>query len=269
MEKEIKKLLKNYCSIFKEAQEKEKKEADVVMYVIQFFKDVLEYDIFTEISKEFQIKDKYCDIAIKLDGQVEFLIEVKQPGMRLMDKHIEQAENYAMRSGTKWVILTNGCEWRVFHLSFDEEGGVESTLAFRIDLLKDYLENADEVISKFNMLNKKYYLKGELEKYWTKKTMLVPKSLARALFTNTVLRAIGKEINRGADVKVGTEEVGKALKNIFDKEILAEMADIKIGKKKRTRRVKKEPGEKALGLPELMERSQEEEESHKEKGETK
>jgi hypothetical protein len=266
MEKELKKQLKLFASIFKDAQDKGKREADVVMYVVQFFKDVLGYDVFTEISKEFQIKEKYCDIAIKLDGQVEFLIEVKQPGMRLMDRHIEQAENYAMRSGTKWVLLTNGCEWRVFHLSFDEEGGVESTLAFRIDLLKDFLDNPDDVISKFNMLHKKYYLKGELEKYWTKKTMLVPKSLASALFTNTVLRAISKEINRGADVKVGTEEIGKALKNIFDKEILAEMADIKIGKKRRTRRAKKEPGEKVPKLPETTEISAKGEDSTKEEG---
>lgn len=245
MERDIKKPLKNYCSVFKEAQDAGKKEADVVMYLVQFFKDVLGYDVFTEISKEFQVKDKYCDIAIKLNGQVELLVEVKQPGMRLMDKHIEQAENYAMRSGTKWVILTNGCEWRVFHLSFDEEGGVESALVFRVDLLKDFQENPDDVISKFEMLQKKYYLRGELDKYCTKKTMLVPKSLAAALFTNTVLRAIGKEINRGADVRVGSEEIGRALKNIFDKEVLAEMADIKIGRKRRARRAKKELEQKA------------------------
>ncbi|MGB8953655.1 MAG: type I restriction enzyme HsdR N-terminal domain-containing protein, partial [Candidatus Aminicenantales bacterium] len=108
MEKELKKKLLLYSNIFKEAQEKEKKEADVIMYIIEFLKDVLGYDVFTEISKEYQIKEKYCDIAIKLRGQVELLIEVKQPGLRLVDKHIEQAENYAMRSGTKWVILTNG-----------------------------------------------------------------------------------------------------------------------------------------------------------------
>jgi hypothetical protein len=264
MEREIKKLLKNFCSIFQEAMEKGKREADLVMYLVQFFKDVLGYDIFTEISKEFQIKDKYCDIALKINGQVEFMVEVKQPGMRLMDKHIEQAENYAMRSGTKWVILTNGCEWRVFHLSFDEEGGVESALVFRADLIKDFQENPDEVLSKFQMLHKKHYLKGELEKYWTKKTMLVPKSLAAALFTNSVLRAIGKEINRGADVRVGPEEIGKALKNIFDKEILAEMADIKISKKRKVRRARK-PKMETLIKQEKTEISKEEGKEEREK----
>jgi hypothetical protein len=120
MEKELKKQLKLFASIFRDAQNKAIREANVVMYVAQFFKDALGYDIFTEISKEFQIKEKYCDIAVKLQGQVEFLIEVKQPGLRLADRHIEQAESYAMKSGTKWVVLTNGVEWKLFHISFSE-----------------------------------------------------------------------------------------------------------------------------------------------------
>ena len=46
MEKELKKKLKYYSTIFKDAQEKGKKEADLVMYLVEFFKDVLDYDLF-------------------------------------------------------------------------------------------------------------------------------------------------------------------------------------------------------------------------------
>lgn len=250
MEKDFKKNVKKYFLIFKNAQETGKKEADLVMYLVQFFQDCLGYDIFTEISKEYQVKDKYCDIAVKLNGQVEFMVEVKQPGTRLMDRHIQQSENYAMRSGTKWVILTNGCEWRVFHLSFDEEGGVESTLVFKIDLIKDFGERPDYVIEKFSFLHKKYYLKGELDKFLKKKTLLIPKSLAKSLFSENVLNIIGREINRGADVKVGVEEVAKALKNMLDKEILADMADIKIVKKRRRKRTKAIPKKEEVIKPE-------------------
>lgn len=233
MEKELKKKLKTYSDIFKEAQEKGKKEADVVMYLVQFFKDALGYDIFTEISKEYQIKGKYCDVAIKIKGQVEMLIEAKQPGVRLADRHIEQAEIYAMRSGTKWVLLTNGCDWRLFHLSFDEEGGIESTLVFKTDLLKSFKEKPDDVVDKFKLLHKRNFTKGELEKFWKKKIMLIPLSLSKALFTEDVLKAISREVNRGAKVRVGIEDIAKALKNMFDKEVLADMAELKIKKKKR------------------------------------
>ena len=231
--KDIKKRIKAYCAIFKDAQEKMKKEADIVMYIVEFFKDILGYDVFNEISKEYQVKDKYCDIAIKLGSEVAFLIEVKQPGIRLIDKHIEQAENYAMRSGTKWVILTNGCEWRLYHLSFDEEEGIVSSLVFKIDFIKEFVEKPDEVIEKILYLHKKHYLKGELEKYWKKETMLVPTSIVKALFSIKSLKAISREINKGAKVKVGVDDIAKAIKNLMDKEVLAELADIKIRKKRK------------------------------------
>jgi hypothetical protein len=244
MEKELKKKLKDYSDIFREAQEKGKKEADVVMYLVQFFKDALGYDVFKEISKEYQIKGKYCDVAIKIKGQVEMLIEAKQPGVKLADRHIEQAEIYAMKSGTKWVLLTNGCDWRLFHLSFDEEGGIESALVFKTDLLKSFQEKPDDVVDKFKLLHKKNFTKGELEKFWKKKIMLIPLSLSKALFTEDVLKAISREVNRGAEVRVGIEDIARALKNMFDKEVLADMADLKI-KKKRRKKIKATARKKA------------------------
>ena len=241
MEKELKKKLKVYSNIFREAQEKGKKEADAVMYLVQFFKDALGYDIFKEISKEYQIKGKYCDIALRIKGQVEILVEVKQPGIQLANRHIEQAEIYAMKSGTKWALLTNGCDWRLFHLSFYEEGGIESALVFKTDLLKSFKEKPDDVVEKFKLLHRKNFIRGELEKFWKKKTMLIPRALSKALFTEEVLRAISREVNRGADVKVGIEDTAKALKNMFDKEVLADLAEIKITKRRRARKPKALP----------------------------
>jgi len=232
MEKTIKKQLRKYVKIFTEAQDKGKKEADVVMYLVQFFQDVLGYDIFKEISKEYQIKGKYCDIALKINGEVGMLVEAKQPGMRLVERHIEQAEIYGMKSGIKWVLLTNGCEWRLYHLSYDETEGIESTIVFKTDLLKTFQEKPNDVIEKFMLLHKRNFIKGELDKYFQKKTMLIPESLAKALFTEDVLKSIRKEVNKGAQVRVGIEDIAKALKNLLDKEILADMA-IKI---KRTRK---------------------------------
>jgi hypothetical protein len=236
MEKELKKQLKKFAGFFREAQTQGRKEADNVMYVVQFYKEALGYDIFTEISKEFQIKEKYCDIAIKLQGQVEILTEVKQPGMRLADRHIEQAETYAMKSGTKWVMLTNGLEWKLFHISFSDTEGVERAVVFRTDFLKELDEKPDDVAEKFALLQKKNYLKGDLEKYWTRKTMLEPEALAQGLFSHTVLRALNREINRGAEAKVSFEDIVKALKNMLDKQVLVDLADIKIGKKRRAKK---------------------------------
>lgn len=48
------------------------------------------------ISKEQQIKDRYADLAIKIDGVVKFLIEAKAAGVVLRDRYIEQAQRYAV-----------------------------------------------------------------------------------------------------------------------------------------------------------------------------
>lgn len=239
MEKTLKNQLKKYSKIFIDAQEKGKKEADLVMYLVQFFQEALGYDIFKEISKEYQIKGKYCDVAIKIKGQVELLVEAKQPGVRLADRHIEQAEIYAMKSGTRWVLLTNGLDWRLFHLRYDEVDGIESSLVFKTDLVKNFHDKPDDVIEKFLLLQRRNFLKGDLDKYFKKKTMLIPISLGKALFTEDVLRAIGRVVNRGAEVRVGIDDIAKALRNMLDKEVLADMADIKIIRKKKKKPVQK------------------------------
>ncbi len=235
MDKELKKKLSTYAQIFKVAQETNKKEADVVMYIVEFLKDALKYDVFKEISKEFQIKDKYCDIAIKIDGKVQILIEVKQPGVKLSSKHIQQAENYAMRNGTEWAILTNGCEWHLYHMQVSDEG-IESSVVFKTDLLSSFEANPDEVVSKFSLLHRNNFIKGSLDKHWEKINLLNPNSLLRAVFTDSVLRTVARELNRGEKVRVQIDEIARELKNVLDKNILADLADLNLKRKRRRRR---------------------------------
>jgi predicted type IV restriction endonuclease len=236
MEKELKQQLRKYSNIFKDAQESGKKEADVVMYIVQFFQDALGYDILKkqEISREYATGGGFCDIAIKIEGKLELLIEVKQPGMKLADSHIRQVKNYVIERGMTWALLTNGCDWKLFHLRFKEEEGVEKLTVFETDLLESFQKKPDDVIEKFKLLHRKNFVKGELEKFWKKKLLLIPRALSEVLFKEDVLKKIRTEVNRDADVKVGVEDIAKALKNMFEKEVLADMAEIKIKKTKKS-----------------------------------
>ena len=184
-------------------------------------------------------------IAIKLKGQAVLLIEAKQPGLRLSDKHIEQAEMYAVKSGTKWVLLTNGCDWKLFHLSFDEEEGIDRALVFKTDLIESFKEKPNEVVDKFKLLHKKSFQKNELEIFWKKQLLLLPDSLSKTLFTEDVLKLIRRKVNFKSPVKVGIDDIVRALNNMFDKEILAEMAKIKVIKIKK----KKKPVAKKIEAP--------------------
>ncbi len=131
--------LKRFAQAFREARERQANESDTVMYLVKFFEDVLGYDSLRgEISKEFQVKDRYCDIALKIDGEVRLLVEAKAASQQsLAERHIEQAENYAARGGIRWVLLTNGIGWRLYHLTFAEGEGIAHDLAFEANILED------------------------------------------------------------------------------------------------------------------------------------
>jgi hypothetical protein len=92
-------------------------EADTVMRVSKVFEDVLGYSAMTEISRETNIKDKYVDLAIKLEASIRLLVEVKAAGTTLRDRHIEQAERYASEGNHRWVVLTNGTAWNLYRLT--------------------------------------------------------------------------------------------------------------------------------------------------------
>ena len=101
--------LKKFAKVFTDARDREANESDTVMYLIEFFKEVLGYDpLLGDISKEIPVNDRYCDFGIRLTDKIIFLVEAKAAGIKqLKAKHIEQAENYASRAFINWVLLTN------------------------------------------------------------------------------------------------------------------------------------------------------------------
>lgn len=230
MDKTVKKALQRYAQIFHDGRQRNINEADTVMYLTQFFTDVLGYDLFSDITKEFQVRDRYCDIAIKLNGEVRFLIEAKANPMVLSDRHIEQAENYAARAGIQWVLLTNGVTWRLYHLTF-ETNGIEHDLAFECHLTVD--GDAEEAWQCLSRLQRGNILKGELEEFWEHKKSLSSDSLIRALFTEEALNALRRQLHRKASVRLELEDVAASLRRLLNPEVLTEEIKIRKARKKR------------------------------------
>ncbi len=244
--------LKRYAQVFKEAGEREANESDTVMYLIKFFEDVLGYDSLAgEISKEVSIKDRYCDFGIKLAGSIRLLVEAKSAGNRnLREKDIEQAENYASRSGIQWVLLTNGLEWRLYHLSFSEGEGIVHDLAFLVRLDDQLDSNAETVWSFLELLARSNVAEETLEGFWSQKKALAPASLVRVLFSEAVLSMIRREINRTAEARLDLEDVFAGVKEVLSKDALLEAGEITISRRRRKRRRSKtleEPVQTAEG----------------------
>jgi hypothetical protein len=234
-------MLKKYAKVFNDARAREVNESDTVMYLIKFFEDVLGYDSLSgEISKEVSIKDRYCDFGIKLDGSIQFLIEAKSAGNRyLREKDIEQAENYASRAGICWVLLTNGIEWKLFHLDFGEGDGISHDEMFSINLVDEIESNPNKIWDALGMLTKDSIKDDIIFNFLSQKKALSPSSLIKILFSEPVLINIKRELNRFSEIRLEIKDVFEGLKNLISKDALMEAGDITLRRKRKKRKKSK------------------------------
>jgi hypothetical protein len=229
---EIRKPLKKFMPLLLEAREEGLNEADTVLRLCRFFEEVLGFDGLRDISREAEMKGKYVDVCLKVDGRVKLLVEAKAADVRLRDKHIEQAQSYAARNNYRWVLLTNGVDWNLYHLTFDE--GIEYERAFEVTLSDE--DRIDDAAVKLALIHKKSLAKGQLDEYWDKATALGPSSIGRALFRENVLMLIRREIRRDAEVLIDREDLAKALHDMLTPDAREHIGPVKVRRRKKVAR---------------------------------
>ena len=225
---DIRKPLKKLLPHLIKAQEDNLNEADTLQRILKVFEEVLGYHPLDEISRETQVKDRYVDAAIKLDGTIRLLVEAKSAATVLRDRHIEQAQHYAAQANIPWVLLTNGVVWNLYHLSFEE--GIEYIRVFAVDLAGDDIDKAAESLS---LLHRQSIKKGALEEYWEHRAALSPDSIARALFTEEALRFIRREIRRRHGIVIDQEDLAAAIHNMLSTEVREQIGPLKIRRRRK------------------------------------
>jgi hypothetical protein len=222
--------LRKFLPYLLQAQEQTLNEADTVQRIVKVLEEALGYDGMTEISRESVVKRKYVDLSVKVDGAVKFLVEVKAAGTTLRDRHTDQARSYAAEGNIPWVVLTNGVAWNLYHLTFEE--GIEADLVFEVDLAKDPFEQAADQLA---ILHRESIRRGLHEELWRRKSALSPQSIGRALFNESVVKMIRREIRRSEGITIDQEHLVSALKELFTVEAREQMGPIKIRRKRRKR----------------------------------
>jgi predicted type IV restriction endonuclease len=236
---DIRKPLKKYLPHLLQAQADNLNEADTVQRLVKVFEDVLGYDAMTEISREASVKEKYVDVALKIDGVVKLLVEAKAAGTVLRHKHIEQAQSYAANSNIRWVLLTNGVAWNLYHLTFEE--GIEAVLAFSADLTQD----GDGCAETLALLHRQSVKRGDLDSYWEQRAALSAASIGRALFMEDSLRFVRREIRRREGVLIDEEDLAKAIHELLSAEAREQIGPLKIRRRARRSRPASEVTEAA------------------------
>jgi hypothetical protein len=83
---DIRKPLKKFLPHLLKAKEENLNEADTVYRIVKVLEDVLGYNHLTEITREMQIKDRFVDLTVKIDGAVKFLHPWSQPSFMCRPK---------------------------------------------------------------------------------------------------------------------------------------------------------------------------------------
>lgn len=140
-----------------------------------------------------------------------------------------------MEGNHEWAVLTNGIEWKPYHVTFDD--GLDSAKVFDVDLAGEDVDRACECLE---LLHRASPLRGELARYWEHRRALSPEAIGRILFTEDVLRLVRRMIRKGRGPLVEIEDLAEGVKNLLSQEARDSMGPIKI------RRRRKPGGPKAV-----------------------
>ena len=189
-------------------------EADTVMIVTDMLAEVFGYDKYSDVTAEYAIRGTFCDLATKLDGSVQTLIEVKAIGLDLKDQHVKQAVDYAANQGVDWVVLTNGLRWRVYNVIFGKP--IDQELVIEIDFCSLNPRTVGDLESLY-LFCEEGWIKSVLGDYQLQKQALSRFFLGALILSKPVLDVIRRELRRvSPDVKIETEQI----ENVLSTEVL-------------------------------------------------
>ncbi len=217
--------IKRFQPILSAAKARDVGESDTVTIITDMLAEIFGYDKYSEITSEHAIKGTFCDLATKIDGTLQTLIEVKAIGLELKDAHVKQAVDYAANQGVDWVLLTNGVTWRVYKVIFEKPIGQE--LVIDIDFCTLNPKSQDD-IQLLYLWCKEGWQKSVLGEYAEQKQALSRFFIGAAVLSDPVLDVIRRELRRvSPEVKIETEQISAVLvSEVIKREVMeGEKAD--------------------------------------------
>jgi len=206
--------IRKFQPVLASAKSRDVNESDTVIIVTDILSDVFGYDKYSEITSEHAIRGTYCDLAIRLNDKLEYLIEVKAVGLELKDQYVKQAVDYAANLGVDWVILTNGVSWKMYKVSFSKP--IDQELVIDLDFLSLNSKSKENLECLF-FICKEGWIKSAINEYHAQKQVLSRFSIGALLTTDPVLTVIKKELKKlSPSIKIENDQI----KNVIIQEIL-------------------------------------------------
>ena len=231
--KEQRKAIRSARKMMEQVMKMDGNEAETRRRVERIFEDVMGYDVLKHLSREHAVKGagetEHVDFAIQLESKPDarpmVMIELKRVGIELAKKHLNQVTSYAVNAGCEWILLTNGCEWKTYHVEFGQPPKIE--LLDTWNLLED---NIDELVRKFEVISYRSIKSDGLTKIWKHVKALVPKSLLTAMVAENALRIIRSNLRKNTGILVNNEEAYAGINKLLNEAAAIAMSNIKMPK---------------------------------------
>jgi len=217
--------IKRFQPILLDARARDVGEADTVTIVKDMLEGVFGYCKYTEVTSEHAIRGTYCDLAIRINGMLQTLMEVKAIGLTLKDNHIKQAIDYAANQGVDWVALTNGIQWQVYKVHFTKP--IQHELVVDIDFCALNAKKEHD-LSLLYLWCKEGWAKSVIGDHYEKKQSLSRYYVGATILSEPVLKVIRQELRRlSPNVKIETNQIQKVIEEeVIKREVLeGEKAD--------------------------------------------
>ena len=195
-EDRIKASIPKFQKVLGIAKDRDLNESDTVSIITDMLAEVFGYDKYLEVTSELAIRGTYCDLAIKIGDKFQYLIECKAIGTELKEAHLRQAIGYGANKGIQWLILTNGVDWQIYRLRFEQP--IAWDLVARFDISTVSLKSERD-IEKLIIVTKEGVEKGAREDLY-EKTQCVNRFVAGALIlSDAIVSVLKREFKKLAD----------------------------------------------------------------------
>lgn len=198
-----------FQQVLKITKDRDVNESDTVSIVKDMLAEVFGYDKYLDITSEFAVRGTYCDLAIKVENKVEYLIEAKAIGLELKESHLRQAVEYGANHGVQWIVLTNGMAWQVYKIRFEQPISYDLVCAFDFAELNPKIEGDQEELF---ILCKEGLIKAAREEFHEKVLVVNRFTLGALILSEGIVNTIRRELRKLSDgIAVTPEEIAKIL----------------------------------------------------------
>ncbi len=211
--------IKKFQPIMASAKARDVNESDTSVIVSDIVCALLGYDKYADLTTEHCIRNTYCDLALKVDGKIKLLVELKAIGISLKETHLKQAVDYASNHGVDWVVLSNGETWKIYKVVFEKP--IKSILVEEFDFLTLNPRNNDD-LARLYLVCKEAWPKSVLNKHLEEKEVLNKFTVGAILMSDEIISHVRRILRKASSgIKISDKNIYSVIKEgVIKREVL-------------------------------------------------